>query len=171
MLLSPSKLISLRGRSVVAAIALEPIQVDIFSQGEVLRISDLRLIQGIMNAVDIPVMSKCRIGLFVEARNFEALGAQFIDESEALTPADEKYGVNEDQFDTCFVCGCRNLRKAPKYLGQDTVMLSTKEEPGTGDIVDVARHMRRVQGDIRKLSSIRDDELMVAARDRCASPG
>jgi pyridoxal 5'-phosphate synthase pdxS subunit len=149
----------------VAVMALERVPADIRSQGGVARMSDPGLIQEIMKAVNIPVMAKCRIGHFMEARILEEIGVDFIDESEVLTPADEEFHIDKDQFDTCFVCGCRNLGEALRRLGEGAVMLRTKGEPGTGDVVEAVRHMRRVQGEIRKLSSMRDDELMAAARD------
>lgn len=149
----------------VAVMALERVPADIRIQGGVARMSDPAMIEAIMKAVTIPVMAKCRIGHFVEAQILEALGVDYIDESEVLTPADEEYHIDKHQFKVPFVCGCRNLGEALRRIGEGAAMMRTKGEAGTGDIVEAVRHMRRVQSEIRKLASMREDELMAAARD------
>lgn len=149
----------------VAVMALERVPADIRVEGGVARMSDSAMIEAIMNAVTIPVMAKCRIGHFVEAQILEALGVDYIDESEVLTPADEEYHIDKRRFKVPFVCGCRNLGEALRRMGEGAAMMRTKGEPGTGDIVEAVRHMRRVQSEIRRLSSMREDELMASARD------
>jgi pyridoxal 5'-phosphate synthase pdxS subunit len=149
----------------VAVMALERVPADIRSQGGVARMSDPAMIREIMEAVKSPVMAKCRIGHFVEAKILDELGVDWIDESEVLTPADEEYHIDKAQFKTCFVCGCRNLGEALRRIGEGASMIRTKGEPGTGDVVEAVRHMRRIQGEIRSLASMRDDELMAVARD------
>ncbi|MEW6227390.1 MAG: pyridoxal 5'-phosphate synthase lyase subunit PdxS [Bacillota bacterium] len=149
----------------VAVMALERVPADIRAQGGVARMSDPAIIEAIMEAVTIPVMAKCRIGHFVEAQILEALGVDYIDESEVLTPADEEHHIDKHQFKVPFVCGCRNLGEALRRIGEGAAMIRTKGEAGTGDVVEAVRHMRRVMGEIRKLSSMREDELMAAAKE------
>lgn len=127
--------------------------------------SDPELIIQIMDAVSIPVMAKCRIGHFVEAQILESLGVDFIDESEVLTPADEAYHINKHDFKVPFVCGCRNLGEALRRLGEGAVMLRTKGEPGTGDVVEAVRHARSVLGEIKRLQNMPEEELMTYAKD------
>src|SRR5512134_1085758 len=142
-----------------AVMALERVPADIRAQGGVARMSDPGLIRGIMAAVSIPVMAKCRIGHFVEAQILEALGVDYIDESEVLTPADEAHHINKHLFKIPFVCGCRNLGEALRRIGEGAAMIRTKGEAGTGDVVEAVRHARTVLGEIRKLQTMRDDEL------------
>src|SRR5512146_1020581 len=134
-----------------AVMALERVPADIRAQGGVARMSDPELILGIMEAVSIPVMAKCRIGHFVEAQILEALGVDYIDESEVLTPADEAHHINKHLFKIPFVCGCRNLGEALRRIGEGAAMIRTKGEAGTGDIVEAVRHARTVLGAIRQL--------------------
>ncbi|MGE5572651.1 MAG: pyridoxal 5'-phosphate synthase lyase subunit PdxS [Bacillota bacterium] len=149
----------------VAVMALERVPADIRAQGGVARMSDPAIIEAIMEAVTIPVMAKCRIGHFVEAQILEALGVDYIDESEVLTPADEEHHIDKHQFKVPFVCGCRNLGEALRRVGEGAAMMRTKGEAGTGDVVEAVRHMRRVMSEIRKLASMREDELMAAAKE------
>ncbi|MDI7248141.1 MAG: pyridoxal 5'-phosphate synthase lyase subunit PdxS [Bacillota bacterium] len=149
----------------VAVMALERVPADIRAQGGVARMSDPAIIEAIMEAVTIPVMAKCRIGHFVEAQILEALGVDYIDESEVLTPADEEHHIDKHQFKVPFVCGCRNLGEALRRIGEGAAMMRTKGEAGTGDVVEAVRHMRRVMSEIRKLASMREDELMAAAKE------
>lgn len=155
----------------VAVMALERVPADIRAHGGIARMSDPNMIQAIMEAVKIPVMAKCRIGHFVEAQILEALGVDFIDESEVLTPADEEHHIDKNQFKVAFVCGCRNLGEALRRIAEGAAMMRTKGEAGTGDIVEAVRHMRRVQSEIRRLSGMREDELMSIARDMQAPYG
>ena len=148
-----------------AVMALERVPADIRVQGGVARMSDPEMIVGIMNAVTIPVMAKCRIGHFVEAQVLEALGVDFIDESEVLTPADEAHHVNKHDFKVPFVCGCRNLGEALRRIGEGAAMMRTKGEAGTGDVVEAVRHARAVLGDIRKLQTMPVEELMAYAKE------
>jgi pyridoxal 5'-phosphate synthase pdxS subunit len=148
-----------------AVMALERVPADIRVQGGVARMSDPEMIIGIMNAVTIPVMAKCRIGHFVEAQVLEALGIDFIDESEVLTPADEAHHVNKHDFKVPFVCGCRNLGEALRRIGEGAAMMRTKGEAGTGDVVEAVRHARAVLGDIRKLQTMPVEELMAYAKE------
>ena len=145
--------------------ALERVPADIRADGGVARMSDPTKIMEIINAVSIPVMAKCRIGHFVEAQVLEALGVDYIDESEVLTPADEKHHVWKHDFTVPFVCGCRDLGEALRRVSEGAAMIRTKGEAGTGDIVEAVRHMRTVQDEIRKLQTMPDDELTVEARD------
>src|SRR5512136_1801094 len=131
-----------------AVMALERVPADIRAQGGVARMSDPELILKIMDAVSIPVMAKCRIGHFVEAQVLEALGVDFIDESEVLTPADEAHHINKHDFKVPFVCGCRNLGEALRRIGEGAAMIRTKGEAGTGDVVEAVRHARAVLGEI-----------------------
>jgi pyridoxal 5'-phosphate synthase pdxS subunit len=149
----------------VAVMALERVPADIRAQGGVARMSDPALIEAIMNAVTIPVMAKCRIGHFVEAQILEAIGVDYIDESEVLTPADEQYHINKHDFKVPFVCGCRNLGEALRRIGEGAAMIRTKGEAGTGDVVEAVRHARQVLGEIRRLTTMREDELMSYAKE------
>jgi pyridoxal 5'-phosphate synthase pdxS subunit len=149
----------------VAVMALERVPADIRAHGGIARMSNPDIICAIMEAVEIPVMAKCRIGHFVEAQILEALGADFIDESEVLTPADEEHHIDKHQFKVPFVCGCRNLGEALRRIAEGASMMRTKGEAGTGDIVEAVRHMRRVESEIRRLAGMREDELMAIARD------
>jgi len=148
-----------------AVMALERVPADIRAHGGVARMSDPEMIQGIMEAVSIPVMAKCRIGHFVEAQVLEAIGVDYIDESEVLTPADEQNHINKHEFRVPFVCGCRNLGEALRRLGEGAAMIRTKGEAGTGNVVEAVRHMRTVQAEIRRLHSMAPDELFAAAKE------
>ena len=147
-----------------AVMALERVPADIRAQGGVARMSDPELILKIMEAVSIPVMAKCRIGHFVEAQVLEALGVDYVDESEVLTPADEEHHINKDLFKIPFVCGARNLGEALRRIGEGAAMIRTKGEAGTGDVVEAVRHARAVLGEIRKLQTMADEELMAYAK-------
>lgn len=149
----------------VAVMALERVPADIRAQGGVARMSDPELILRIMEAVSIPVMAKVRIGHFVEAQVVEALGVDFIDESEVLTPADEEYHIDKHQFKVPFVCGCRNLGEALRRIGEGAAMIRTKGEPGTGNVVEAVRHARAVLGSIRRLQGMASEELMTVAKE------
>jgi pyridoxal 5'-phosphate synthase pdxS subunit len=148
----------------VAVMALERVPADIRTHGGVARMSDPGLIEEIMQAVSIPVMAKCRIGHFVEAQILEAIGVDYIDESEVLTPADEMHHVNKHGFKVPFVCGCRNLGEALRRIGEGAAMIRTKGEAGTGDVVEAVRHARSVLGEIRRLQNLPDEELMSFAK-------
>ncbi|RMG93912.1 MAG: pyridoxal 5'-phosphate synthase lyase subunit PdxS [Chloroflexi bacterium] len=148
----------------VAVMALERVPADIRAHGGVARMSDPGLIKEIMAAVTIPVMAKCRIGHFVEAQILEAIGVDYIDESEVLTPADEAHHINKHAFKVPFVCGCRNLGEALRRIGEGAAMIRTKGEAGTGDVVEAVRHARAVLGEIRRLQSMPDEELMTYAK-------
>ena len=148
-----------------AVMALERVPADIRAQGGVARMSDPGLIMKIMDAVTIPVMAKCRIGHFVEAQILEAIGVDYIDESEVLTPADESNHINKQLFKVPFVCGCRNLGEALRRIGEGAAMIRTKGEAGTGDVVEAVRHARTVLGDIRRLTTMADEELMAFAKE------
>jgi pyridoxal 5'-phosphate synthase pdxS subunit len=148
-----------------AVMALERVPADIRAAGGVARMSDPDIIQAIMDAVTIPVMAKCRIGHIVEAQVLEALGVDYVDESEVLTPADESHHVNKHQFKVPFVCGCRNLGEALRRIAEGAAMIRTKGEAGTGDIVEAVRHMRTVMDDIRRLQSADGDELFTEAKN------
>jgi pyridoxal 5'-phosphate synthase pdxS subunit len=149
----------------VAVMALERVPADIRVGGGVARMSDPGLIREIMQTVSIPVMAKCRIGHFVEAQILEAIGVDFIDESEVLTPADEAHHVNKHNFKAPFVCGCRNLGEALRRIGEGAAMMRTKGEAGTGDVVEAVRHARAVLGEIRRLQTMVDEELMSYAKE------
>jgi pyridoxal 5'-phosphate synthase pdxS subunit len=149
----------------VAVMALERVPADIRLAGGVARMSDPALILEIMDAVSIPVMAKCRIGHFVEAQVLEALGVDYIDESEVLTPADEAHHIDKHPFKVPFVCGCRNLGEALRRIGEGAAMIRTKGEAGTGDVVEAVRHARTVLGDIRRLQTLPDEELMAFAKE------
>lgn len=148
----------------VAVMALERVPADIRAQGGVARMSDPALIEAITQAVTIPVMAKARIGHFVEAQILQALGIDYIDESEVLTPADEEHHINKHKFSVPFVCGCRNLGEALRRLSEGAAMLRTKGEAGTGNVVEAVRHARAVYSDIRRLQSLDADELFTAAK-------
>ena len=149
----------------VAVMALERVPSDIRKDGGVSRMSDPRMIQSIINAVTIPVMAKARIGHFVEAQVLQAMGVDYIDESEVLTPADENYHINKEDFKVPFVCGCRNLGEALRRIGEGAAMIRTKGEAGTGNIVEAVRHARSVLGEISRIQAMDDAELMSTARD------
>ena len=148
-----------------AVMALERVPADIRAAGGVARMSDPALIEEIMNAVTIPVMAKARIGHFVEAQVLEALGVDYIDESEVLTPADEAHHIDKHQFKVPFVCGCRNLGEALRRIGEGAAMIRTKGEAGSGNVVEAVRHMRMVQSELRRLTTLRSDELMTTAKE------
>lgn len=147
-----------------AVMALERVPADIRAAGGVARMADPTVIQAIMEEVTIPVMAKCRIGHFVEAQVLEALGVDFVDESEVLTPADESHHIYKQDFKVPFVCGCRNLGEALRRIGEGAAMIRTKGEAGTGNIVEAVRHMRAVMDGIRKLQGMPADELMSEAK-------
>ena len=149
----------------VAVMALERVPADIRVSGGVARMSDPGMIREIMAAVSIPVMAKVRIGHFVEAQILEAIGVDYIDESEVLTPADEAYHINKHDFNIPFVCGCRNLGEALRRIGEGAAMIRTKGEAGTGDVVEAVRHARSVLGEIRRLQNMPDEELMTFAKE------
>jgi pyridoxal 5'-phosphate synthase pdxS subunit len=149
----------------VAVMALERVPSDIRATGGVARMSDPAMIEGIMAAVSIPVMAKARIGHFVEAQILEALGVDYIDESEVLTPADEANHIDKHAFKVPFVCGCRDLGEALRRISEGAAMIRTKGEAGTGNIVEAVRHIRTVNAELRRLASMREDELFVAAKE------
>jgi pyridoxal 5'-phosphate synthase pdxS subunit len=149
----------------VAVMALERVPSDIRAHGGVARMSDPSMIEGIMAAVTIPVMAKARIGHFVEAQILEALGADYIDESEVLTPADETHHIDKHAFKVPFVCGCRDLGEALRRIAEGAAMIRTKGEAGTGNIVEAVRHIRTLQSGIRRLQGMREDEWFVAAKE------
>jgi pyridoxal 5'-phosphate synthase pdxS subunit len=149
----------------VAVMALERVPADIRAQGGVARMSDPELILQIMDAVSIPVMAKCRIGHFVEAQILEAIGVDYIDESEVLTPADEEHHIYKHDFKVPFVCGCRNLGEALRRIGEGAAMIRTKGEAGTGDVVEAVRHARTVMGEIRLLQNLPNEELMAFSKE------
>jgi len=149
----------------VAVMALERVPADIRADGGVARMSDPELILQIMDAVTIPVMAKVRIGHFVEAQILEAIGVDYIDESEVLTPADEAHHINKHDFKVPFVCGCRNLGEALRRIGEGAAMIRTKGEAGTGDVVEAVRHGRAVLGAIRHLQNMPEEELMAYAKE------
>ncbi|TMN22287.1 pyridoxal 5'-phosphate synthase lyase subunit PdxS [Lentibacillus cibarius] len=149
----------------VAVMALERVPSDIRAAGGVARMASPEITEEVMNAVSIPVMAKARIGHIVEARVLEAMGVDYIDESEVLTPADDVYHMKKSDYTVPFVCGCRNLGEAARRIGEGASMLRTKGEPGTGNIVEAVSHMRQVQSEIRKLTSMSDDEVMTYAKE------
>jgi len=149
----------------VSVMALERVPSDIRKAGGVARMADPTKILEIMEAVSIPVMAKCRIGHFVEAQILQALGVDYVDESEVLTPADEDHHVNKHDFKMPFVCGCRNLGEALRRVGEGAAMIRTKGEAGTGNVVEAVRHARSVLGEIRRVQGMGEDELMATARD------
>ncbi|MDD3852405.1 MAG: pyridoxal 5'-phosphate synthase lyase subunit PdxS [Syntrophomonadaceae bacterium] len=148
-----------------AVMALERVPADIRAAGGIARMADPTVIMQIMEAVTIPVMAKCRIGHFVEAQILQSLGIDYIDESEVLTPADDKYHVNKNDFTVPFVCGARNLGEALRRIGEGAAMIRTKGEPGTGNVVEAVRHIRQVNDEIRWISNLPKDELMTAAKE------
>ncbi len=152
-----------------AVMALERVPADIRAHGGVARMSDPELIAQIMASVTIPVMAKCRIGHFVEAQILEAIGVDYIDESEVLTPADEQNHIDKTKFNVPFVCGCRNLGEALRRIAEGAAMIRTKGEAGTGDVVEAVRHARSVIGEIRRISAMREDELAAYAKEIGAS--
>lgn len=147
-----------------AVMALERIPADIRAAGGVSRMSDPRMIKGIQEAVSIPVMAKCRIGHIVEAQVLQAIEIDYIDESEVLSPADDVYHIDKTQFDVPFVCGARDLGEALRRVAEGATMIRTKGEPGTGDVVQAVRHMRKIQKQIRDVVALRNDELFEAAK-------
>jgi pyridoxal 5'-phosphate synthase pdxS subunit len=151
-----------------AVMALERVPADIRAAGGVARMADLSIVESIMKVVSVPVMAKCRIGHFVEAQALEAIGVDFIDESEVLTPADENYHVWKHDFKVPFVCGCRDLGEALRRIGEGAAMIRTKGEAGTGNIVEAVRHMRAVMDGMRKLVNMPQEELMTAAKELAA---
>ena len=152
----------------VAVMALERVPADIRAEGGVARMADPTKVVEIMEAVSIPVMAKCRIGHFVEAQILQALGVDYVDESEVLTPADEEHHVNKWEFAVPFVCGARDLGEALRRIAEGAAMIRTKGEAGTGNVVEAVRHMRKIQGQIRKLRGQRDDELAASAKELAA---
>ena len=148
-----------------AVMALERIPADIRAAGGVSRMSDPKMIRGIQEAVSIPVMAKCRIGHFAEAQILQAIEIDYIDESEVLSPADDKYHIDKTKFDVPFVCGAKDLGEALRRINEGASMIRTKGEPGTGDVVQAVRHMRMMQAEIRRLQSMAEDELFDAAKE------
>jgi pyridoxal 5'-phosphate synthase pdxS subunit len=148
-----------------AVMALERVPSDIRRDGGVARMASVEKIQEIIDAVSIPVMAKCRIGHFVEAAMLQAMGVDFVDESEVLTPADEANHVDKFAFTTPFVCGARNLGEALRRIGEGAALIRTKGEAGTGNVVEAVRHLRAVTGELRRLTTLRDEELMAAAKE------
>ncbi|WP_341302892.1 pyridoxal 5'-phosphate synthase lyase subunit PdxS [Lysinibacillus sp. FSL H8-0500] len=148
----------------VAVMALERVPSDIRKAGGVARMADPRIVEEVMGAVSIPVMAKARIGHIVEARMLEAMGVDYIDESEVLTPADEEYHLLKSDYTVPFVCGCRDLGEATRRIGEGAAMLRTKGEPGTGNIVEAVRHIRKVNAQVRKVVGMTEDELMTEAK-------
>jgi len=149
----------------VSVMALERVPADIRAEGGVARMADLTIIEEIMGTVTIPVMAKARIGHFAEAQVLQAIGVDFIDESEVLTPADEQFHIDKHPFDVPFVCGCTNLAEALRRIGEGAAMIRTKGEAGSGNIVEATRHMRNVMTGIKHLTGLRDDELMTEAKN------
>ncbi|MCO1601409.1 MULTISPECIES: pyridoxal 5'-phosphate synthase lyase subunit PdxS [Desulfosporosinus] len=162
---TPEQAIIAEEAGACAVMALERVPSDIRAEGGVARMADPSIIKNIMEVVSIPVMAKARIGHFVEARILEALGADYIDESEVLTPADDSYHINKHDFKVPFVCGCRNLGEALRRIGEGAAMIRTKGEPGTGNVVEAVRHMRTVMSEMRALTLMPQEELMTAAKD------
>lgn len=148
-----------------AVMALERVPADIRAAGGIARMADPTIVKRIMEVVSIPVMAKARIGHFVEARILEALGVDYIDESEVLTPADDRYHIDKRDFTVPFVCGCRNLGEALRRIAEGAAMIRTKGEPGTGNVVEAVRHMRTVTTDIARIKGLRDEQLFTAAKD------
>ena len=151
-----------------AVMALERVPADIRAEGGVSRMSSIEKIREIMEVVSIPVMAKCRIGHFAEAQMLQALGVDYVDESEVLTPADEHYHIDKFAFEVPFVCGCRNLGEALRRIGEGAAMIRTKGEAGSGNVVEAVRHMRTVTDEMRRLTTLRSEELMTAAKDQGA---
>lgn len=149
----------------VAVMALERVPSDIRAAGGVARMADPTIVEEVMKAVSIPVMAKCRIGHIVEARVLESLGVDYIDESEVLTPADDKFHINKREFTVPFVCGCRDLGEALRRIGEGASMIRTKGEPGTGNIIEAVKHQRLIQAQIRQVQNMSKDELMAEAKN------
>jgi pyridoxal 5'-phosphate synthase pdxS subunit len=149
----------------VAVMALERVPSDIRAAGGVARMADPTITEAVMNAVTVPVMAKCRIGHIVEARILESMGVDYIDESEVLTPADDKYHLNKKSFTVPFVCGARDLGEALRRIGEGASMIRTKGEPGTGNIIEAVKHQRMMQAQIRKVQNMSEDELMAEAKN------
>lgn len=162
---TPEQAVIAEKAGAVAVMALERVPSDIRAAGGVARMADPTIVTNIMAAVTIPVMAKARIGHFVEAQILEALGADYIDESEVLTPADEVFHINKHNFKVPFVCGARNLGEALRRIGEGAAMIRTKGEPGTGNVVEAVRHMRQVMADIRRVQNLPDEELMTEAKN------
>ncbi len=162
--MTPEQAIVAEKAGACAVMALERIPADIRAAGGVSRMSDPKMILEIKKAVSIPVMAKCRIGHFVEAQILEAINIDYIDESEVLSPADDVYHIDKTKFAVPFVCGAKNLGEALRRISEGASMIRTKGEPGTGDIIQAVRHMRAIQGDIRKVVAMREDELFEAAK-------
>jgi len=162
---TPEQAIIAEEAGACAVMALERVPADIRAAGGIARMADPGVVLKIMEAVTIPVMAKCRIGHFVEAQILQSLGADYIDESEVLTPADDKYHVNKHIFKVPFVCGARNLGEALRRIGEGAAMIRTKGEPGTGNVVEAVRHIRQVNDEIRWLSNLPEEELMSAAKE------
>jgi pyridoxal 5'-phosphate synthase pdxS subunit len=162
---TPDQAIIAEEAGAVAVMALERVPADIRADGGVARMSDPGMIKEIIKAVSIPVMAKARIGHFVEAQILEAIGVDYVDESEVLTPADEANHIYKHDFKIPFVCGCRNLGEALRRIGEGAAMIRTKGEAGTGDVVEAVRHARSVLGEIRRLQSMPDEELMTYAKE------
>lgn len=162
---NPEQAVIAEKAGAVAVMALERVPADIRADGGVARMSDPKMITEIINAVSIPVMAKCRIGHFVEAQILEAVGVDYIDESEVLTPADDEYHILKDKFKVPFVCGCRDLGEALRRVGEGAAMLRTKGEAGTGDVIEAVRHARTVNAQIMEVVNMPEDELMSYARD------
>src|SRR5512144_3371437 len=152
----------------VAVMALERVPADIRAQGGVARMSDPELILQIMDAVSIPVMAKCRIGHFVEAQILQAIGVDYIDESEVLTPADEEHHINKHVFKVPFVCGCRNLGEALRRIGEGAAMIRTKGEAGTGDVVEAVKHIRQIVQEMKMRTVLGEEELYAKAKEHQA---
>jgi pyridoxal 5'-phosphate synthase pdxS subunit len=161
---TPDQAVIAEEAGAVAVMALERVPADIRAQGGVARMSDPGLIKEIIQSVTIPVMAKARIGHFVEAQILEAIGVDYIDESEVLTPADEEHHIYKHNFKVPFVCGCRNLGEALRRIGEGAAMIRTKGEAGTGDVVEAVRHARTVLGEIRRLQLMPEEELMAYAK-------
>jgi pyridoxal 5'-phosphate synthase pdxS subunit len=162
---TPEQAIIAQAAGAVAVMALERVPADIRKEGGVARMADLEIVQRIMDAVTIPVMAKARIGHFVEAQVLQAMGVDFIDESEVLTPADDAYHIDKREFTVPFVCGARNLGEALRRISEGAAMIRTKGEAGSGNIVEAIRHLRQVNDDIRRLASLPVEELVSVARD------
>jgi len=162
---NPEQAIIAEEAGATAVMALERVPADIRRDGGVARMSDPKIIKGIMDAVTIPVMAKARIGHFVEAQILEALGVDFVDESEVLTPADDAYHIDKHRFQVPFVCGCRDLGEALRRIGEGAAMIRTKGEAGSGNVVEAVRHMRTVLGGIRRLQAMPVEELMTEAKN------
>lgn len=148
-----------------AVMALERVPSDIRAAGGVARMADPTIVESVINAVSIPVMAKCRIGHYVEARILESLGVDYLDESEVLTPADDKYHINKKDFTVPFVCGARDLGEALRRIGEGAAMIRTKGEPGTGNIIEAVKHQRMMQAQIRQVQNMSEDELMAEAKN------